>query len=145
MKKSTIGDGTKVPHLAYIGDATIGAGTNIGAGVITANYDGYDKFPTRIGDHAFVGTNTTLIAPAEVADGAYIAAGSAVNMPVGPGELAVARGRQRNIAGYVARKRPDSAAAQAAARAAERAAAGEQPAVETNPTGGGPGAQADAV
>ena len=99
MKKSTIGDGTKVPHLAYIGDATIGEGCNIGAGVITANYDGYDKFPTRIGDHAFVGTNTTLIAPAEVADGAYIAAGSAVTMPVGPGELAVARGRQRNIAG----------------------------------------------
>lgn len=145
MKKSTIGDGSKVPHLAYIGDATIGEGCNIGAGVITANYDGYSKFPTHIGDHVFVGTNTTLIAPAEVADGAYIAAGSAVNMPVGPGELAVARGRQRNIAGYVARKRPDSVAAQAAARAIERAAQPEQTAVETNPTGGGAGGQADAV
>ena len=145
MKKSTIGDGTKVPHLAYIGDATIGEGCNIGAGVITANYDGYDKFPTRIGDHAFVGTNTTLIAPAEVADGAYIAAGSAVNMPVGPGELAVARGRQRNIAGYVARKRPGSAAAQAAERAIERAELNARTAVETNPTGSQTGAQGDAV
>ena len=121
MKKSTIGDGSKVPHLAYIGDATIGEDCNIGAGVITANYDGLNKFPTRIGDHVFVGTNTTLIAPAEIADGAYVAAGSAVSMPVGPGELAVARGRQRNIAGYVARKRPGSAAAQAAERAIERA------------------------
>jgi bifunctional UDP-N-acetylglucosamine pyrophosphorylase/glucosamine-1-phosphate N-acetyltransferase len=142
MKKSTIGDGTKVPHLAYIGDATIGEGCNIGAGVITANYDGYDKFPTRIGDHAFVGTNSTLIAPAEVADGAYVAAGSAVTMPVGPGELAVARGRQRNIAGYVVRKRPDSAAARAAARAPEEAAGSED---ETKPTGSGSGAPADAV
>ncbi|GAA1951546.1 bifunctional UDP-N-acetylglucosamine diphosphorylase/glucosamine-1-phosphate N-acetyltransferase GlmU [Catenulispora subtropica] len=142
MKKSTIGDGTKVPHLAYIGDATIGEGCNIGAGVITANYDGYDKFPTRIGDHAFVGTNTTLIAPAEVADGAYIAAGSAINLPVGPGELAVARGRQRNIAGYVARKRPDSVAARAAARALETA---EGSVDETNPTGRETGGAGDAV
>ena len=145
MKKSTIGDGTKVPHLAYIGDATIGEGCNIGAGVITANYDGYEKFPTHIGDHAFVGTNTTLIAPAEIADGGYVAAGSAVTMPVGPGELAVARGRQRNIAGYVARKRPGSVAAQAAQRAIERDAGAGQPAVETNPTGGEDGGQGDAV
>ncbi|NUP47584.1 MAG: bifunctional UDP-N-acetylglucosamine diphosphorylase/glucosamine-1-phosphate N-acetyltransferase GlmU [Catenulispora sp.] len=145
MKKSTIGEGTKVPHLAYIGDATIGAYCNIGAGVITANYDGYEKFPTHIGDHAFVGTNSTLIAPAEVADGAYIAAGSAVNMPVGPGELAVARGRQRNIAGYVERKRPGSPAAQAAqaAEAAREQSTGSEG--EMNATGGESGGSPDAV
>jgi len=136
MKKSTVGAGSKVPHLAYIGDATIGEGVNIGAGVITANYDGHDKFPTRIGDHAFVGTNTTLIAPAEIGDGAYVAAGSAITMPVGPGELAVGRGRQRNIAGYVARKRPGSPAAQAAERASAQSA---QAANEMNTTGGDAG------
>jgi bifunctional UDP-N-acetylglucosamine pyrophosphorylase / glucosamine-1-phosphate N-acetyltransferase len=143
MKKSTIGDGSKVPHLAYIGDATIGENCNIGAGVITANYDGLNKFPTHIGDHVFVGTNTTLIAPAELADGAYVAAGSAVSMPVGPGELAVARGRQRNIAGYVARKRPGTPAAQAAERAIERTERDARTAVETNPTGGELGGQGD--
>ncbi|MBW8806182.1 MAG: bifunctional UDP-N-acetylglucosamine diphosphorylase/glucosamine-1-phosphate N-acetyltransferase GlmU [Catenulisporales bacterium] len=142
MKKSTIGDGTKVPHLAYIGDATIGEGCNIGAGVITANYDGYDKFPTRIGDHAFVGTNSTLIAPAEIGDGAYVAAGSVLTLPVGPGELAVARGKQRNIAGYVARKRPGSKAAQAAARAVEAGAEDDR---ETNTTGGESGERGNAV
>lgn len=136
MKKAVIGDGSKVPHLSYIGDAEIGVGTNIGAGTITANYDGYEKFRTTIGDHAFVGTHTTLIAPAKVADGAYVAAGSAVTLPVGPGDLSVARGRQRNIPGYVARKRPGSKAA-FAAEAARSAAAG--PADETDPTGGEPG------
>jgi len=145
MKKSTVGDGSKVPHLAYIGDATIGEGCNIGAGVITANYDGLNKFPTHIGDHVFVGTNTTLIAPADLADGAYIAAGSAISMPVGPGELAVARGRQRNIAGYVARKRPGTPAAEAAERAIERAERDGQTGVETNPTGGELGGQGDTV
>lgn len=148
MKKSTIGAGSKVPHLAYIGDATIGEGCNVGAGVITANYDGENKFPTRIGDHAFIGTNTTLIAPADIADGAYVAAGSAISLPVGPGELAVARGRQRNIAGYVARKRPGSAAAQAAERAIERSGQpGSEagPAAETNPTGSEPDGRGDAV
>jgi len=145
MKKSTVGDGSKVPHLAYIGDATVGEGCNIGAGVITANYDGLNKFPTHIGDHVFVGTNTTLIAPADLADGAYIAAGSAISMPVGPGELAVARGRQRNIAGYVARKRPGTPAAEAAERAIERAERDGQTGVETNPTGGELGGQGDTV
>ena len=127
MKKAVVGDGSKVPHLAYIGDAEIGVGCNIGAGVITANYDGYDKFRTEIGDHAFVGTNSTLIAPAKIEDGAYVAAGSAVSLPVGPGALAVARGRQRNIDGYVARKRPGSKAALAAeaARAAEAGGAAD--------------------
>jgi bifunctional UDP-N-acetylglucosamine pyrophosphorylase/glucosamine-1-phosphate N-acetyltransferase len=100
-----------------VGDATIGEGCNIGAGTITANYDGVAKHRTEIGDHVFVGSDTVLIAPAKLGDGAFVAAGSAVSGPVGPGELAVARGRQRNIAGYVERKRPDSKAAKAAARA----------------------------
>jgi bifunctional UDP-N-acetylglucosamine pyrophosphorylase/glucosamine-1-phosphate N-acetyltransferase len=117
MKNAEIGEGSKVPHLSYVGDATIGEGCNIGAGTITANYDGVAKHRTEIGDHVFVGTNTVLIAPAKLEDGAFVAAGSAISNPVGPGELAVARGRQRNIAGYIERKRPDSKAARAAARA----------------------------
>jgi bifunctional UDP-N-acetylglucosamine pyrophosphorylase/glucosamine-1-phosphate N-acetyltransferase len=117
MKNAEIGEGSKVPHLSYVGDATIGEGCNIGAGTITANYDGVAKHRTEIGDHVFVGSDTVLIAPAKLGDGAFVAAGSAVSGPVGPGELAVARGRQRNIAGYVERKRPDSKAAKAAARA----------------------------
>jgi len=117
MKNAEIGEGSKVPHLSYVGDATIGEGCNIGAGTITANYDGVAKHRTEIGDHVFVGTNTVLIAPAKLGDGAFVAAGSAISNPVGPGELAVARGRQRNIAGYIERKRPDSKAAKAAARA----------------------------
>jgi bifunctional UDP-N-acetylglucosamine pyrophosphorylase/glucosamine-1-phosphate N-acetyltransferase len=117
MKNAEIGEGSKVPHLSYVGDATIGEGCNIGAGTITANYDGVAKHRTEIGDHVFVGSDTVLIAPAKLGDGAFVAAGSAVSSPVGPGELAVARGRQRNIAGYIERKRPDSKAARAAARA----------------------------
>ncbi len=110
-KKATIGDGSKVPHLSYVGDATIGAGVNVGAGTITANYDGVDKFPTRIGDGAFIGSGTVLVAPAEVGDGGYVAAGSTVTEAVPPGDLAVARGRQRNVEGWAERRR--------AARAAE--------------------------
>ena len=92
IKKSRIGPKAKVPHLSYIGDTTIGAGTNIGAGTITANYDGVLKSPTVIGENAFVGTNSTLIAPVSVGDGAYVAAGSTVTSNVEPGDLAVARG-----------------------------------------------------
>jgi bifunctional UDP-N-acetylglucosamine pyrophosphorylase/glucosamine-1-phosphate N-acetyltransferase len=126
MKNAEIGEGSKVPHLSYVGDATIGEGCNIGAGTITANYDGVAKHRTEIGDHVFVGSDTVLIAPATLGDGAFVAAGSAVSNPVGPGELAVARGRQRNIAGYIERKRPESKAAQAAARA-KRSTTGEDP------------------
>jgi bifunctional UDP-N-acetylglucosamine pyrophosphorylase/glucosamine-1-phosphate N-acetyltransferase len=122
MKNAEIGEGSKVPHLSYVGDATIGEGCNLGAGTITANYDGVAKHRTEIGDHVFVGTNTVLIAPARLEDGAFVAAGSAISNPVGPGELAVARGRQRNIAGYIERKRPDGKAAKAAARAKAAAA-----------------------
>lgn len=97
VKNSTLGRGSKASHLAYLGDTTIGAGTNIGAGAITCNYDGETKHPTKIGDGVFVGTNTTLVAPLIVEDGAYIAAGSTVTKTVREGELAVGRSKQRNI------------------------------------------------
>lgn len=116
-KNAKIGDGAKVPHLTYAGDAVIGEGANIGAGTIFANYDGVAKHQTVIGKHSFVGSDTVLIAPVEVADGAYVAAGSALTDAVGPGQLGVARGRQRNIDGWVATHRagtPTEAAAQAA-------------------------------
>jgi bifunctional UDP-N-acetylglucosamine pyrophosphorylase/glucosamine-1-phosphate N-acetyltransferase len=124
MKNAEIGEGSKVPHLSYVGDARIGEGCNIGAGTITANYDGVAKHRTEIGDHVFVGSDTVLVAPSLLADGAFVAAGSTVTAPVGPGELAVARGRQRNIPEYIERRRPDSKAAKAAARAREAGAAG---------------------
>jgi bifunctional UDP-N-acetylglucosamine pyrophosphorylase / glucosamine-1-phosphate N-acetyltransferase len=121
MKNAVVGAGSKVPHLSYVGDAEIGEGCNIGAGTITANYDGVHKFRTTIGDHVFVGTDTVLIAPVTIADGAFVAAGSAITSAVPPGAMAVARGRQRNIDGWVARRRPGSAAARAAASAVEAA------------------------
>ncbi len=117
VKNSTIGAGAKVPHLSYVGDSTIGAGTNFGAGSITANYDGVDKFGTVIGEHAFIGTNTTLIAPVTVADGGYTAAGSTITGDVAAGDLAIARARQTSIPGWVLNKHPGSAI-DAAARAA---------------------------
>lgn len=105
IKNSTLGRKAKVPHLSYIGDATIGAGTNVGAGTITANYDGREKFATVIGQNAFIGSDSTLIAPVTVGDGAYVAAGSTVTGDVEPGDLAVARGRQHAVQGWVLRRR----------------------------------------
>ncbi len=104
-KKAVIGVGSKVPHLAYCGDAVLGDGVNIGAGTIFANYDGVTKSTTTVGDNSFVGSDSVLVAPVQIAAGAYVAAGSTITSPVGPGELAVARGQQRNIAGWVARMR----------------------------------------
>ena len=126
-KNTSIGDGAKVPHLTYAGDATIGAGANIGAGTIFANYDGVAKHPTHIGKHSFIGSNSVLVAPRTVADGAYLAAGTALTEDVGPGEIAVARSRQRNIKGWVARKRAGTKTAKAAeeAQAADQAALGD--------------------
>jgi bifunctional UDP-N-acetylglucosamine pyrophosphorylase/glucosamine-1-phosphate N-acetyltransferase len=118
-KNSTIGDGAKVPHLTYAGDATIGDGANIGAGTIFANYDGVAKHPTHVGKHSFIGSNSVIVAPRTIADGAYLAAGTALTEDVGPGEIAVARGRQRNIKGWVARKRPGTKTAAAAEAALE--------------------------
>ncbi|WP_405061594.1 bifunctional UDP-N-acetylglucosamine diphosphorylase/glucosamine-1-phosphate N-acetyltransferase GlmU [Kribbella sp. NBC_01505] len=121
-KNTSIGDGAKVPHLTYAGDATIGEGANIGAGTIFANYDGVKKYPTFIGKYSFIGSNSVIVAPRTVADGAYLAAGTALTEDVGPGEIAVARGRQRNIKGWVARKRAGTKTAQAAADALAQSA-----------------------
>ncbi|HEY6793975.1 MAG TPA: DapH/DapD/GlmU-related protein, partial [Kineosporiaceae bacterium] len=123
-KNAEIGDGSKVPHLSYVGDATIGAGTNIGAATVFVNYDGQAKHRTTVGDHVRVGSDSMLIAPVALGDGSYTAAGSIITQDVPPGALAVARGRQRNVEGWVARRRPGSPAAEAAARAARSAGAG---------------------
>jgi bifunctional UDP-N-acetylglucosamine pyrophosphorylase/glucosamine-1-phosphate N-acetyltransferase len=122
-KNAQIGDGAKVPHLTYAGDVTIGEGANIGAGTIFANYDGVSKHHTTIGKHSFIGSDTVIVAPVDVADGAYVAAGSTLTKDVEPGEIAVARGQQRNVAGWVARARagtPTEAAANAAREAGTR-------------------------
>jgi bifunctional UDP-N-acetylglucosamine pyrophosphorylase/glucosamine-1-phosphate N-acetyltransferase len=122
MKNARIGEGTKVPHLTYVGDATIGAGSNIGAATIFVNYDGVAKNHTTVGDHAFVGCDTMLVAPVTIGDGAYTAAGSTITNDVPPGAMGVARERQRTIEGWVARKRAGTRSAEAARKAlAERA------------------------
>src|SRR5689334_23684689 len=119
LKNSTVGEGAKVPHLSYVGDADIGERANIGAATIFANYDGMAKHHTTIGAYAFTASDTVLVAPVTVGDGAYTAAGSVVTEDVPPGALAVARGRQHNSAGWVERKRPGTGSAAAAARARE--------------------------
>lgn len=116
-KNSELGDGAKVPHLSYVGDATIGPKANIGAGTIVANYDGMRKSRTTIGEAAFVGSDTVLIAPVEVGPGAYIGAGSAIGKDVPAGSLGVTRAPQRNIDGWTARKRPGTTSAAAADKA----------------------------
>jgi bifunctional UDP-N-acetylglucosamine pyrophosphorylase / glucosamine-1-phosphate N-acetyltransferase len=121
MKNAHVGEGSKVPHLSYVGDATIGTGTNIGAATVFVNYDGRDKHHTTIGDEVRVGSDTMLVAPITVGDGAYTAAGSVITEDVPPGALAIARGRQRNIDGWVAKMRPDSASAKAAELAEHKA------------------------
>jgi ribose-phosphate pyrophosphokinase len=117
LKNSTIGDGAKVPHLTYVGDADVGERANIGAGTIFANYDGQKKHHTTVGNDAFVGSNTVLVAPLAVGAGAYTAAGSAIGEDVPSGALGVARGRQHNSAGWVARRRRGTRSAAAAADA----------------------------
>lgn len=97
VKNSNIGEGSKLPHLQYIGDCDMGVGVNMGCGTITVNYDGKQKFRTKIGDNVFVGCNSNLVAPVDVGDGAYVAAGSTITKDVPPNELAVARARQKNI------------------------------------------------
>ncbi|MDR0960451.1 MAG: bifunctional UDP-N-acetylglucosamine diphosphorylase/glucosamine-1-phosphate N-acetyltransferase GlmU [Propionibacteriaceae bacterium] len=114
-KNARIGVGSKVPHLTYCGDAVIGEGSNIGAGVIFANYDGTTKSTTTVGDHSFVGSDSVLVAPVHIADGAYVAAGSVVTRDVDAGQLSVGRSQQRNIDGWVERRRPGTATARAAA------------------------------
>lgn len=100
VKKSSLARGAKANHLAYLGDASVGEGANIGAGVITCNYDGYRKHRTEIGAGAFIGSNSSLVAPATIGEGAYVGSGSVITKPVAPGDLAVARGRQAEIKGW---------------------------------------------
>jgi len=107
LKKSRIGRGSKVPHLSYVGDTQMGEGVNVGAGTITCNYDGAKKHETVIGDGVFVGTNSSLVAPLTIGEGAYVAAGSVITKNVPPGSLAVARGRQETREGWVSRKNKD--------------------------------------
>ena len=110
LKKSTIGEGTKAMHLSYLGDAKIGKKSNIGAGTITCNYDGFHKFPTSIGNKVFIGSDTALVAPVRVGDGAYIAAGSTITENVPSDGLGIARGRQVNKPGWATKKRHELAA-----------------------------------
>jgi bifunctional UDP-N-acetylglucosamine pyrophosphorylase / glucosamine-1-phosphate N-acetyltransferase len=118
-KNATIGAGSKVPHLTYVGDADIGDHSNIGASSVFVNYDGATKRRTTVGSHVRTGSDTMFVAPVTVGDGAYTGAGTVLRDDVPPGALAVSAGPQRNIEGWVQRKRPGSAAAQAAEAAAQ--------------------------
>jgi bifunctional UDP-N-acetylglucosamine pyrophosphorylase/glucosamine-1-phosphate N-acetyltransferase len=109
VKKTRLGPGSKSLHLAYLGDADIGAGVNVGAGAITCNYDGQRKHPTRIGEGVFVGSNATLVAPIEIGPGSYIGAGSTITDPVPPDSLALGRARQVNKPGWAKKRRPKPA------------------------------------
>ena len=113
VKNATLGDGAKANHLSYIGDATIGAAANIGAGTITCNYDGYGKFHTDIGEGAFIGSNSTLMAPLTIGAGAFVAGGSAISKDVPADALAIGRGQQATKDGWAARRRALKEAAKA--------------------------------
>jgi bifunctional UDP-N-acetylglucosamine pyrophosphorylase/glucosamine-1-phosphate N-acetyltransferase len=103
VKKAVIGEGSKVNHLSYVGDAELGKDVNIGAGTITCNYDGVNKHKTTIGDGVFIGSNAVLVAPVELQDGAFVAAGSTITKPVPRDSLGIGRAKQTNIDGW---KRP---------------------------------------
>jgi bifunctional UDP-N-acetylglucosamine pyrophosphorylase / glucosamine-1-phosphate N-acetyltransferase len=111
VKKSVIGEGTKAMHLTYLGDAKLGTNTNIGAGTITCNYDGFHKHPTTIGNRVFIGSDCALVAPVKVGDGAYVAAGSTITDNVPVDALGIARGRQVTKPGWASKKRRELAAA----------------------------------
>ncbi|OBG22166.1 bifunctional UDP-N-acetylglucosamine diphosphorylase/glucosamine-1-phosphate N-acetyltransferase GlmU [Mycobacterium sp. 852002-51057_SCH5723018] len=132
-KNSTIGAGTKVPHLTYVGDADIGDHSNIGASSVFVNYDGESKARTTVGSHVRTGSDTMFVAPVSIGDGAYTGAGTVVRDDVPPGALAVSAGPQRNIEGWVQRKRPGSASAEAADRAAKAPDDGPSPESEQTP------------
>ena len=116
MKNATLGEGSKVPHLSYVGDAVIGEGTNIGAATIFVNYDGVEKHYSVVGDHVRIGSDSMLVAPVTIGDGAYTAAGSVITEDVPAGAIGVGRAKQRNVLGWVLRKRPGTKSAEAAAR-----------------------------
>ena len=105
LKNCVLGEGTKMSHLTYVGDADVGSGVNFGCGTVTTNYDGFKKHRCTIGDNAFIGCNTNLVAPVTVGEGAYIAAGATITRDVPPDALAVARARQENKEGWAARRR----------------------------------------
>ena len=109
LKKTRFGAGAKAGHLAYLGDSDIGADVNVGAGTITCNFDGARKHKTIIGAHAFVGSNSTLVAPVEIGDKSYIAAGSVITNPVPQDALAIGRGRQEIKEGWAKRRREKTA------------------------------------
>ena len=121
LKKSVIGEGTKAMHLSYLGDTKIGTKSNIGAGTITCNYDGFQKHPTSIGNKVFIGSDTALVAPVRVGDGAYVAAGSTITENVPSDGLAIARGRQVNKPGWAAKKRRELAASEKPKKVSRRA------------------------
>ena len=127
-KNSTIGEGSKVPHLSYVGDTTIGRGVNLGAGAITANYDDLTKHRTEIGDQVHTGSHNVFVAPVRIGDGAKTGAGAVIRKDVPPGALALSVAPQRNVEGWVDTNRPGTDAAEAAARArsAQRADDGSQ-------------------
>ena len=112
LKKTSLGRGSKANHLAYLGDATIGEGANIGAGTITCNYDGVAKHPTVIEDGAFIGSDSQLIAPVRIGKGAYVAAGSSITKDVPADALGMARARQENRPGWAAARRAKRAKGQ---------------------------------
>jgi bifunctional UDP-N-acetylglucosamine pyrophosphorylase/glucosamine-1-phosphate N-acetyltransferase len=120
LKKSTIGEGTKAMHLSYLGDTKIGSKSNIGAGTITCNYDGFHKYPTTIGNKVFIGSDSALVAPVRIGDGAYIAAGSTITEHVPADGLGIARGRQVNKPGWAAKKRRELAATEKPKKASSR-------------------------
>jgi bifunctional UDP-N-acetylglucosamine pyrophosphorylase/glucosamine-1-phosphate N-acetyltransferase len=117
IKNSTVGKGSKVAHLSYVGDAQIGQESNIGAATVFVNYDGENKHQTKIGDQVRIGSDTMLVAPVSVGDGAYTAAGSVINEDVPAGAMGIGRARQVNILGWVLKKRKDSKSAAAAKKA----------------------------
>jgi bifunctional UDP-N-acetylglucosamine pyrophosphorylase/glucosamine-1-phosphate N-acetyltransferase len=118
IKNATLGPGAKANHLSYLGDASIGADANIGAGTITCNYDGFLKYRTTIGAGAFIGSNSALVAPVSVGDGAIVGAGSVITKDVAGDALAVARGRQQEHEGWAATFRTTMTARKAAAKKA---------------------------
>ncbi len=120
VKKSVVHEGAKANHLSYLGDATIGPGANIGAGTITCNYDGVAKYETKIGKGVFIGSDSALVAPVRIGDGAYVAAGSVITENVPPDALAIARGRQINKLGWAKARRRELAAAKKPAKRSKR-------------------------
>jgi bifunctional UDP-N-acetylglucosamine pyrophosphorylase / glucosamine-1-phosphate N-acetyltransferase len=134
LKNTLLREGSKAPHLSYLGDASIGRDTNVGAGTITCNYDGFAKHPTTIGNRVFIGSDTALVAPVRIGDGAYVAAGSVITENVPADALAIARGRQANKAGWATARRKEmgragkSKSSGSAKKSAGRAAKSSHPA-----------------